>query len=136
MEPLKPYLIRATYEWIVDNRCTPYLLVDADGAGVQVPKAYVEQGRIVLNLRPEAIQALEMDNDEVRFSARFGGTPQRVCVPIASVLALYARENGRGMVFEEDSSGAVEASEASHPPEPPEPPRPEPRGRPTLKVVK
>jgi stringent starvation protein B len=128
MTPLKPYLIRAVYDWIVDNRFTPYLLVNATVAGTIVPTQFVEDGRIVLNLRPEAIQGLDMSSEGICFNARFGGQPMRVDIPTLAVLALYAQENGRGMVFDDDE-------EEDHSP-PPEPPQPEPKGRPTLRVVK
>ncbi|HAZ41809.1 MAG TPA: ClpXP protease specificity-enhancing factor, partial [Methylococcaceae bacterium] len=124
MTPLKPYLIRAVYDWIVDNRFTPYLLVNATVAGTIVPTQFVEDGRIVLNLRPEAIQGLDMSSEGICFNARFGGQPMRVDIPTLAVLALYAQENGRGMVFDDDE-------EEDHSP-PPEPPQPEPKGRPTL----
>ncbi len=126
---LKPYLIRAIYEWVVDNSLTPYLLVNAELEGTFVPRAYVQDGRIVLNLRPEAVQALVLGNDEIVFNARFGGAPMQVQVPIRSVLAIYAQENGRGMIFDEDEEG----DDASPPPEP-QPPTP--TKRPALKVVK
>jgi len=128
MTPLKPYLIRAVYDWIVDNRFTPYLLVNATVPGTIVPTQFVEDGRIVLNLRPEAIQGLDMSSEGICFNARFGGQPMRVDIPTLAVLALYAQENGRGMVFDDDE-------EEDHSP-PPEPPKPEPKGRPTLRVVK
>jgi len=127
MTPLKPYLIRAVYDWIVDNRFTPYLLVNATVPGTIVPTHFVEDGRIVLNLRPEAIQGLDMSSEGVSFNARFGGQPMRVDIPTAAVLALYAQENGRGMVFDEED-------EDNSPP--PEPPQEEPKGRPALRVVK
>jgi stringent starvation protein B len=131
MGSLKPYLIRAVYDWIVDNDCTPYLLVNAEAKDVEVPRAYVEDGRIVLNLRPQAVQGLQLGNRAIEFSARFGGAPMRVSAPIGAVLAIYARENGRGMVFEEEDD---ETPPPSVPREGDEP-RP-PRARPHLKIVK
>jgi len=100
MTLLKPYLVRAIYEWIVDNDQTPYLLVDATITGCYVPEAFVENGQIVLNLRPEAIDALNLGNQEIAFSARFGGKPTDIFIPISAVLAMYAKENGKGMVFD------------------------------------
>lgn len=129
MTPLKPYLIRAVYDWIVDNRFTPYLLVNATAPGTVVPTNFVEDGRIVLNLRPEAIQSLDMSSEGIRFNARFGGQPMRVDIPTVAVLALYAQENGRGMVFDDEE-------EEGAPTPPPEPPQPEPKARPALRVVK
>ncbi len=102
MTSSRPYLVRAMYEWIVDNHCTPYALVDAHAPGVQVPQQYVENGQIVLNIAPGAVAGMELGNELMRFNARFGGVPTDVLVPIAAIRGLYARENGRGMVFDED----------------------------------
>lgn len=132
MSALKPYLIRAIYEWIVDNHFTPYLLVNAETEGTIVPRAFVQEGRIVLNLRPEAIQRLVLGNDSIAFNARFSGKPMQVEVPIRAVLALYAQENGRGMIFDEEEEGG----DGTTPPTPPEPEAPEPKKRPVLRVVK
>lgn len=104
MTPLKPYMVRALYEWIVDNGLTPYLLVDAMHPGASLPLDYEQDGRIVLNIRPEAVQHLHLGNDQLTFNARFGGRPMRVEVPTTAILALYAKENGRGMVFDEEES--------------------------------
>jgi len=135
MTSLRPYLIRALYEWIVDNGLTPYVLVDAECDHVLVPRQYVEDGRIVLNLSPGAVVGLEMDNEAVSFQARFGGTPMRVYLPVRSILAIYARETGRGMVFDEEMDG-----DETPPPSGPSKPReekPKPKSRrPALKVVK
>ena len=105
MNSLKPYLIRAIYDWILDNSFTPFMLVDAAIDGTLVPEAFVEEGRIVLNLRPEAIKSLDLGNDFVSFNTRFSGKPMQVHVPIQAVLALYAQENGRGMVFDQEEAG-------------------------------
>jgi stringent starvation protein B len=102
MTSSRPYLVRAMYEWIVDNHCTPYVLVDALAPGVQVPQQYVENGQIVLNIAPGAVAQMELGNQLMRFSARFAGVPTDVLVPVSAIRGLYARENGRGMVFEED----------------------------------
>jgi stringent starvation protein B len=131
MSSLKPYLIRAIYDWILDNQFTPYMLVNAEVEGAVVPQAFVQDGQIVLNLRPEAVNGLSLGNDAILFNARFGGKPMKVDVPLRAVLALYAQENGRGMIFDEDEVG----DDASPPPEP-EAPAPKPRKRPTLTVVK
>ena len=127
----RPYLIRAMYEWVVDNGLTPYLLVAADAPGVHVPPGYAQEGRLTLNVNPEAVRNLELGNDMISFNARFGGRPFQVSVPPGAVLALYASENGEGMLF-----GEEEMPEPP-PPEPPddEPPRPG-GGRSHLKVVK
>jgi stringent starvation protein B len=99
----RPYLLRALYEWIADNGLTPHLLVDATRPGVRVPAHAVKDGRIVLNIAGRAVAQLQMDNDDVRFSARFGGVSHAVIVPIDAVLAIYARENGQGMALPEDA---------------------------------
>lgn len=131
MNSSRPYLLRALYEWILDNNCTPYLLVNAGYPETVVPQNFVEDGQIVLNVSPNAVRQLDMDNDRVTFDGRFGGVPQQVWLPVQSVMAIYARENGEGMVFEIE------------PVTPPEPPQDEPGpesksapGRPALKVVK
>ncbi|MDX2464640.1 MAG: ClpXP protease specificity-enhancing factor [Porticoccus sp.] len=102
----KPYLIRAFYDWIVDNQYTPYMSVDAYYPGVEVPQDYVNDGQIVLNLVPRAITELVMNNEQVSFSTRFGGVPSDIRLPIQSIMGIYARENGQGMMFQsEDNSG-------------------------------
>lgn len=93
----RPYLLRAIYEWIIDNGMTPYLLVDADAEGVQVPPSAVKDGRVVLNVAPRAVAQLQLGNRDVSFMARFGGVGHSVSVPVASVLAIYAQETGQGM---------------------------------------
>ena len=93
----RPYLLRALYEWIVDNGMTPHVLVDAGLPGVRVPMQSVKDGRIVLNIAERAVGGLRMDNDALRFSARFGGVSQSVLVPLEAVIAVYARETGQGM---------------------------------------
>ncbi|AGY92501.1 hypothetical protein SPICUR_07705 [Spiribacter curvatus] len=99
MTPSRPYLIRGLYEWIVDNGLTPHLLVNAEGEGVDAPVEYADAGQLVLNVAPAAVRGLDLGNDWLGFSARFGGRPRQVSVPVAEVLAIYARENGRGMLF-------------------------------------
>lgn len=137
MNSSRPYLLRALYEWLVDNQCTPHLLVNANYQGVQVPSAFVSDGQIVLNVSPSAVRYLEMDNDAVSFEGRFGGVAHRLYMPIAAVMAIYARENGQGMVFEVDEpEAALEAEEEDgQDPDPSDEP-PRPSGRPSLKVVK
>jgi stringent starvation protein B len=121
----RPYLIRALYEWLVDNDLTPYLLVDAKRDDVQVPSQYVEDGRIVLNVGPSAVRGLELGNEHISFEARFGGTAHAIMLPPAAVLGVYARENGKGMLFPEEEGGDSEP-----------PPQPPSGGKPSLKVVK
>lgn len=126
MTPSRPYLIRALYQWIVDNQMTPHILVNAEHPRAEVPQQFVENGKIVLNIGPAAVQGLVTANDAVSFSARFGGHAMQVYVPTASVLAIYARENGRGMVFSEEDD------------EPPTPEPPDEGGtkKPALRLVK
>jgi len=125
MTPSQPYLVRAIYEWIVDNELTPYVLINAENDATHVPRQYVENGKIVLNLGPVAVNNLNMANDYIAFNARFGGKAMDVSFPVSSVLAIYAKENGQGMVFNE--------TEDENPPPEPEPDKP---GRPSLKLVK
>ena len=136
MTSSRPYLLRAIYDWLVDNGLTPHLLVDAGVPGVAVPAAYVKDGQIVLNVSPSAVRSLELGNDLIRFEARFGGQPVTIWVPPHAVRGIYARENGQGLVFpDEPLADAAAAGDA--PPEPdPEPPATPPRDRPSLKVVK
>lgn len=160
LSPRRPYLLRAFYEWLLDNQLTPHLVVDVMQPGINVPMEYARDGQIVLNIAPRAVGNLELSNEEVRFNARFGGVPRQVSVPLAAVLAIYARENGAGTMFEaeaaydENAEGfnddAVEESgnemvmsiidgdkpdsdDDTDPDDTPPPPR---GGRPALRVVK
>lgn len=99
MRSSRPYLIRALNDWILDNGGTPHIVVDAGLTGVQVPADYVANGQIVLNINPSAIKGLVLGDEAVEFNARFGGVPVNVYVPVYAVMAIYARENGQGMVF-------------------------------------
>ncbi len=101
----KPYLIRAMFDWIVDNDLTPYLLVNAAFPGVEVPQEHVNGGRIVLNISPAASRGLHLENDRIVFTARFSGLATQIFVHPAAVLAIYAKENGRGMEFGDDYDG-------------------------------
>ncbi|RZA17820.1 MAG: ClpXP protease specificity-enhancing factor [Lysobacteraceae bacterium] len=107
MSSHRPYLLRALYEWVVDNGMTPHVLVDATQPGVRVPAHAVKDGRIVLNIAERAVGGLRMDNDALRFSARFGGVSQSVLVPLPAVIAVYARETGQGMALPDDQHGAA-----------------------------
>ncbi len=102
MTPSRPYLLRALNEWILDNQLTPYMVVDASVSDVQVPRDFVSNGQIVLNISPRAVKSLLISNEAVEFNARFGGVPMHVYVPIAAIMAVYAKENGQGMVFGAD----------------------------------
>lgn len=111
MTSSQPYLIRAIYEWIVDNNLTPYLMVDAKKRGTVVPEDYLDElGRIILNISPSATSGLLMTNEEVTFSARFSGQSMGIVVPTYSVRAIYARENGQGMMFDESKEPAQDVS--------------------------
>ena len=126
MTSSRPYLIRALYEWINDNDLTPYILVDTCYEGVQVPSQHIQDGKIVLNIAPRAIQELDLGNDYIIFSARFSGVSMIVRVPTVAVLSIYAMETGQGMVFEpEDGDDPA-----------PEDPQPEKTGKPSLHLVK
>jgi stringent starvation protein B len=103
MSSTRPYLVRAIYDWILENRCTPYLLADAGFAGVRVPRQAIKEGQVLLNIAPHAIDRLELGIDEVRFNARFSGVSQSIVVPAAAILAIYAQENGQGMMFPAES---------------------------------
>jgi stringent starvation protein B len=118
----RPYLVRALNEWILDNDCTPYILVNAYEKGVEVPQNYVKDGQIVLNISPIAVQGLVITNAGIEFNGRFGGIPTHVYVPTSAVLGIYAKENGQGMIFDREDM-----------PEPPVPPEPVPG--PTLTVA-
>lgn len=124
----RPYLIRAIYQWTLDNGYTPYLLVAADQPGVDVPRPFVKDGRIALDIGPMAVRDLNLESEPIFFSARFGGRAQDIIVPSGAVLAIYARENGEGIVFGEP--------ETTPPAEAPPPEPPKPSGRPKLRVVK
>ena len=127
--PKRPFLLRAMHQWIAECGHTPHVIVDAAREGAEVPRAYVKDGKIVLNLSEGATQRLHMGNEEVEFDARFAGEIHHVRFPVSAVLGIYARETGEGMVFSEQDLG----------PEPPTRPTPAEEGgarRPQLKVVK
>lgn len=104
MTSLKPYLIRSIYQWIIDNQLTPHLLVDAEYSDSKLPEEYIQEGQIVLNICPKAIQMLTLGNKEIEFNAYFSGKPLHISTPITAVLAIYAKENGKGMVFDSEDS--------------------------------
>lgn len=104
MTPRRPYLLRAFYDWLLDNQLTPHLVVDIMRDDVQVPMEFARDGQIVLNIAPRAVGNLQLGDTEVSFNARFGGVPRQVSVPVAAVLAIYARENGAGTMFEPEAS--------------------------------
>lgn len=108
MTPQRPYLLRAIFDWIIDNGNTPYLMVDAEIPNVMVPPEHVKDGRIVLNISPAAVQRFIINNHAVEFSARFSGVPQALYIPMQAVLAIYARENGQGLGFPEEDFSEVD----------------------------
>lgn len=155
MSPKRPYLVRALYDWLLDNQLTPHVVVDATWPGAEVPQEFVQDGQIVLNIHPEATLGFEMGSLDITFQARFGGVPRRVTIPYGAMLAIYAKENGAGSIFEpepayDDPEAALipderplgkpvivkdstdEEKSSDDDDEPPQPPR----GRPHLKVIK
>jgi len=100
MKDLKPYLIKAINEWVNDNALTPYLMVDAEVPNTIVPTDFIAEGKIILNLRPSAINNLTIGNDNLSFDASFNGQSMTVFVPINAVIGIYAKENGKGMFFD------------------------------------
>jgi stringent starvation protein B len=148
--PTKPYLLRALYEWCVDNGYTPHLAVKVDSR-TQVPAEHVRNGEITLNVSPGAVNKLQMGNEVIEFAARFAGVAREISVPVENVYALYARETGHGMTFEVDLEGAAQQPDADReaaaaPAALPalaradddddQPPPKPPAGKPTLRRVK
>lgn len=143
MSSNRPYLLRAIYDWITDNDLTPYILVDAGRDGVRVPPQVIKNGQVVLNLAMRAVANLDLGNDWISFQARFSGVSQSILIPVPAVLALYAQENGQGMMFPAEEGGDMPPP--ASPPDGSEPsagagdavegdkPR---RGAPHLRVVK
>lgn len=128
--PLRPYLFRAIYEWVLDNGLTPHIVVDASVAGVAVPSTHVRDGQITLNIHPQAVQHFTQDANGVAFFARFNGREFGVEVPMAGIKAIFAKENGRGMFFQD------EPALAPPPHNPPVEPAPQTKKSPILKRVK
>lgn len=125
----KPYLIRAMYDWIVDNDLTPYVLVNAEYPGVQVPQEHIKSGKIILNISPKACRGLHLENDRIVFTARFAGETIQIFILPAAVLAIYAKENGRGMEFGEEYFDPTTESPTAEVDK-------KPRGKPPLTLVK
>ncbi len=142
MTSSRPYIVRALYDWILENSCTPYILVNAYADHVQVPIEHVKDGQIILNISPSAVQALAIKNEALEFEGRFAGIPKLVYVPTPALMGIYAKENGQGMIF--DSEGLI--------PQPPNPTGTDPKssinkaepgvkpssesGKPALRIVK
>ncbi|WP_114785096.1 ClpXP protease specificity-enhancing factor [Vibrio tetraodonis] len=159
MTPRRPYMLRAFYDWLVDNELTPHLVVAATLPGVRVPEEFIQDGQIILNIAPRAVGNLELGNEAITFNARFSGRPHSVIVPLYAVQAIYARENGAGTMFEPEdaydeermgldddfssveehdaeSSGLSLATEVTDDDPTPDDEPPRPKGRPSLRVVK
>jgi len=135
MTSTRPYLIRAIYDWIVDNSCTPLVLVNAKTAGVIVPTKHVVDGRILLNIAPRAVKNFIIGEAELQFDARFSGVSMSISVPMQAVMSIHAQENGRGMAFSENEFVAP----GDGTPEPPTPPLaggPSPGKKSVLRIVK
>tara|TARA_B100002049_G_C15902216_1_gene300429 strand:- start:6 stop:461 length:456 start_codon:yes stop_codon:yes gene_type:complete len=144
----QPYLLRAFFDWIVDNELTPYIVVDARNNMVEVPQEFVKDGQIVLNVSPSACVNFYLDKDGLSFQARFGGQPRRISMPCNAVMAIYARENGAGTVFAtEEEASAFEPEAAGENTEAPsvvdeateeqgDAPVPPKKGKPNLKIIK
>ncbi|NIP13624.1 MAG: ClpXP protease specificity-enhancing factor [Pseudomonadales bacterium] len=124
----RPYLLRALYDWLVDSSLTPYVLVSVEDESVIVPADYVDDGKIVLNVSPTAVRGLQIGDETLSFDGRFGGVPHAVSAPVASVLAIYAKETGEGMMFDPEEF-------PSRPDDPADGPKDRPTG-PELKVIK
>ncbi len=156
MTARRPYMLRAFYDWLVDNDLTPHLVVDATMSGVRVPVEFIQDGQIILNIAPRAVGNLELGNDAITFHARFSGRPHSVIVPVYAVQAIYARENGAGTMFEPEEAYAHIEEEAVEEEQSPqfstvsddssqdtisdsseeETDSPRPKGKPSLRVIK
>ena len=112
----RPYLLRALYQWITDNGLTPHILVDAEVDGVDVPDHTIQKGKVVLNIASGATEQLLLDNEIIDFRARFSGKPHQIVVPMGAVIAIYARENGQGMMFAQDDSQPPPVDGSDQPP--------------------
>lgn len=130
MTSSRPYLIRALYQWIVDNGVTPYILVDASVEGVSAPAQYIQDGKIVLNIAPMAVRSLVLADEHISFNARFGGHSTDIFVPVSAVLAIYARENGQGMMFNDEPRSPEPPKPGGHPPDD------DASNKPKLRIVK
>lgn len=128
MTSSRPYLVRAMYQWITDNGLTPHLLVDASVDGVRVPAEHVQNDKIILNIAPMAITDLDLGDADISFNARFSGKSMSIYIPVVAVLAVYAKENGQGMMFTDDDGASASSTDDPEP----DPDKP----RPSLRVVK
>ena len=115
MTPSTPYLIRGLYEWILDNDMTPYLLVDVSEVDVHFPQDLINDNKIILNIAPSAVMNLLVDNATIEFSAKFSGVDKFISFPVSSVLAIYSRENGSGMIFDKSEESSESTSQSNKP---------------------
>ena len=134
LTPTRPYLARAIYEWICDHNLTPHILVDATQPFTDVPLQFVQDGQIVLNLAPHAVHRLNMSNDAITFSARFGGVSRDIYVPLYAVLGIYARENGQGLFFDPNEYENVKIQQDDLKSEP-EQNQEQPKKKPSLRLL-
>lgn len=132
MTASRPYLLRALHEWVLDNGMTPHVLIDATVDGVEVPERTVQNGKVVLNIAPQAVKDLEIGNDYLSFVARFSGVTSGIVIPIGAILAVYARESGQGMMFPQEDSAVAPADG----PDVPAGKKAGKKGRGHLKVIK
>ena len=133
MTSSKPYLIRGLYEWITDNGMVPHLLVSVEVDNIKVPFQYAQDGKIVLNISHTAAINLKINNDYITFSARFSGAMMNIVIPTYAVMAIYSKETGAGMAFNEEDEGSWDGG---NPPPDDTPPPASPSGKPHLKLVK
>ncbi|MCO6545646.1 MAG: ClpXP protease specificity-enhancing factor [Gilliamella sp.] len=113
MTPRRPYLFRAFYDWILDNDLTPYIVVNTSVYGVLVPQEFIQNNQIILNIAPQSVGQYLATNEQIEFNARFSGVPQHIVVPMAAIEAIYARENGVGMGFEDEPKYQVQRESLS-----------------------
>ncbi len=135
MTSSKPYLLRAINEWILDCNLTPHVLASGQAPGIEVPPQAIQEGKVVLNISPSAVRDLVLDNEGVSFVARFGGVSQAVWLPMAAIEGIYARENGRGMVFAEEAEDLADPKDGPDEPDGSKQDNKQPKG-PSLRVVK
>ncbi len=145
MTPNRPYLLKGFFDWILDNELTPHLVANATMPHVQVPEQFIKDGKIVLNIAPSAVTNFSMDLEAVSFSARFGGSPFQIYLPVYAIEAIYARENGAGTMFEPEAGyqpepeadlTALELAPEEEIGTDPEVAPPKPKGKPSLRVIK
>jgi stringent starvation protein B len=132
----RPYLLRAIVDWTMDNALTPHILVNTTVAGVKIPPGFAQDGKITLNIHPQAVQNLELGNEWIMFSARFNGRSMEVQIPVGAVTAVFARENGQGFFFPEETVAAKTDDGDTPPPDTPPAAPPPGRKGPGLKIVK